>query len=81
MLLAGAGAGAGAVPRPNTGSNVEVGKLKAFNNSMQIVFEDKDEKYDSRRADSVSVILCVEGISRHLEREYFKGFGSRKFRV
>ena len=48
---------------------------------MQIVFEDKDEKYDSRRADSVSVILCVEGISRHLEREYFKGFGSRKFRV
>ena len=31
MLLAGAGAGAGAVPRPNTGSNVEVGKLKAFN--------------------------------------------------
>ena len=48
---------------------------------MQIVFEDKDKKYGSRGADSVSVILYVEGISRHLERKHFEGFGSRKFRV
>ena len=37
---------------------------------MQVIYENKDEKGNSRRADTVDLIVYIEGISRYMEGKY-----------
>ena len=61
-------------------------KLQTFNkkgfgvfDSIQVIYRNKNERYDGRRADLVDVIIYIRGVSRYLEEKYSGGFKSRKF--
>ena len=48
---------------------------------MQAIFKNENERRCSGRTDSVDIVLYIREISRHLEREYIRGFKFRNFRV
>ena len=42
--------------------------------SIQIVYQDKDEEYSSRRAGTVYTVIYIEKVSRYLERKHYGRF-------
>jgi len=48
---------------------------------MQVVFKNKDERTDSERTSVVSINIYVGRVSRYLERECIRGFGSRSIGI
>ena len=50
-------------------------------NSMQIIYQNKNERCGSRRTDTVDAIICVGRIGRYLEGECNGRFGKWKFKL
>ena len=48
---------------------------------MQIIFENKDERSDSREVDLIDTIICAERVGKHIEREFVRRFGIRRSRI
>ena len=48
---------------------------------MQVVFKDENERTDSERTSVVSINIYVGRVSRYLERECIREFGSRSIRI
>ena len=47
---------------------------------MQIIFKNKDKENNSRRLNSVDIIICIERVSRCIEGKHIRRFkisGSR----
>ena len=44
---------------------------------MQVIYKNKNEKSNSRGASIVDVVICIGGISRYLERKYYRRFRKR----
>ena len=42
---------------------------------MQVVYQDENEGYSSRRAGTVYTVIYAGRVSRYLERKYYRGFG------
>jgi len=45
---------------------------------MQVVYQNEDERSDSRETNSIGIIICIGRVSRYLEGKYFGGLGSRR---
>ena len=48
---------------------------------MQIIFENKDERSNSREADPMDTIICAEKVEKYIEREFVRRFGIRRNRI
>ena len=48
---------------------------------MQVIFEDKNKRIDSKRTDIVGFDIYARISSRFLERKYNREFGNRNIRV
>ena len=48
---------------------------------MQVIFEDEDERGDSRGISSMDSLICTGRVSRCVEGEYTGRFGGRKGRM
>ena len=48
---------------------------------MQVIFEDEDERGNSRRTSLMDSLLYTEKISKCVEGEYTRRFGDRRNRV
>ena len=48
---------------------------------MQTIFENEDERDYSGETNSISTIICVGKINRHVEGEFIRRFENRKNRI
>jgi len=48
---------------------------------MQVIYKDEDEGRSSREANIVDIFICAREISRCIEGEYLREFGSRIIRI
>ena len=48
---------------------------------MQVIFEDKDERNNSREANPMNTIICAERVSRCMKREFVGRFGIRRSKI
>ena len=48
---------------------------------MQVIFENEDERGDSRRTSLMDSLICIGRISRCVEGEYTRRFGGRRGRI
>jgi len=48
---------------------------------MQIVHKNEDEGGDNRKTYSVGIVICIEGISRYMERVCLGEFRGRNIRI
>ena len=48
---------------------------------MQVIFEDKDKKGNSRGTSSIDSLICTERISRCVKGEYTGRFGGKRGRI
>ena len=49
--------------------------------SVQIIFEDEDERSNSRETNSMNPLICIGRISRCVEEEYTGRFRDRRDRI
>ena len=48
---------------------------------MQVIFEDKDERDNSRGTSSMDSLICIGKVSGCVEGEYTGRFGGRRGRI
>lgn len=48
---------------------------------MQIIFENKDERSDSKEADPMNTIIYAEKVGKHMEKEFVRRFGIKRSRI
>ena len=48
---------------------------------MQVIFEDKDERNNSRGTSSMDSLICIGRVSGCVEGEYTGRFGGRRGRI
>ena len=48
---------------------------------MQIVYKNKNERYNSRRIDTMGIILCIRRIGIYLERNHNGRFSKKTFEL
>ena len=48
---------------------------------MQVIFENEDERSNSRESSTINTIICIERISRCMKGKFVKGLRIRRSRI
>ena len=48
---------------------------------MQVIFENEDERSNSRESSTINTIICIERISRCMKEKIVKGLRIRRSRI
>jgi len=48
---------------------------------MQIIFENKNERSSSRETNIIDTIICIERISKYMERELVRRLRNRRSKI
>ena len=48
---------------------------------MQVIFENEDERSNSRESSTINTIICIERISRYMKEKFVKGLRIRRSRI
>ena len=48
---------------------------------MQVIYQNKNKKDNSKRTDPVGIIICIRKTSKYLKEKCFRKFGDRSIEI